>query len=127
MLEATGPMLMKRIWTKWNKYDDEHDDEVLLAGKTLGSDAYSDANCIPIKRFKIIRNRQRHWLTGLHRRILTNSPPKKVHFTQPEVYFSDPEVYQPTIDDLQIPVMRKTCTSLPEEDRVKSEFTITQR
>ena len=44
MLEATGPMLMKRVWTKWNKYDDDHNDEVLLAGKTSGRDAVSDAD-----------------------------------------------------------------------------------
>ena len=34
MLEATGPMLMKRMWKKWNKYDDDNTDELLLAGKT---------------------------------------------------------------------------------------------
>ena len=34
MLEATGPMLMKRVWHKWNRYDNDNQDEVQLAGKS---------------------------------------------------------------------------------------------
>ena len=47
VLEATGPMLMKRMWTKWNKYDDDNTDEILLAGKMPRSTPRSTSRSIP--------------------------------------------------------------------------------